>query len=89
MTNIRIPHEVVRAAGGVFVTTAAASLGVFTGLASGIASLVWEGVTSDTFRNMFEEAQAAAKKYHEELDAIGQELNAIADRFKAADDQKF
>ena len=89
MTKIRIPHEVVRAAGGVFLTTAAMSLGAFGILVSGIGALAWEGVTSQAFREMFEQAQAAAKKYHEELDAVGKELNEIADRFKAADDAKF
>lgn len=89
MTNIRMPHEEVRAVGGVVKQVSEASKAAFSSLSNGVGQLVWEGVTHNAYMEFWQQAQTTMKAYHTELDQINEELTQIADRFKAADEAKF
>jgi WXG100 family type VII secretion target len=86
MPRIVMPHEEVRTAGAKFQEQAQLTTAAISTLTNAVMSLDWEGLTQQAFYQRFEQAQKLMKEYTDLLTVINQDLVAIADRFKAADE---
>lgn len=88
MTNIKIPHEVIREIGKSFANEAIEAEARVAKLNTSLRALDWAGATHSAFFQAWEEALQFKKMYHEELRSINLELTAIADRFQTADEAR-
>jgi WXG100 family type VII secretion target len=88
MTLIRIQPEQVRATAASFRTASQESGAIISRLQGQIQALSteWEGISKERFYNEFEQWQRAMTQFVTLLDEIGQQMNAIAERFEAVDE---
>lgn len=89
MARIRITPEQVRGVASQFSQAANQSQEMVSRLTNAINSMQpeWEGMTSQRFYSDFQQWSAQMTRFVELLNGIGQQLNQIADRFAAADQQ--
>lgn len=89
MARIRITPEQVRGVASQFGQAANQSQEMVSRLTNAINSMQpeWEGMTSQRFYSDFQQWSAQMTRFVELLNGISQQLNQIADRFAAADQQ--
>jgi len=89
MARIRISPEQVRQVAAQFAQSAAQSDEMVNRLANAVKSMQpeWEGMTSQRFYSDFQQWRTQMQQFTELLRGINQQLNQIADRFAAADQQ--
>jgi WXG100 family type VII secretion target len=89
MARIRISPEQVRQVAAQFAQSAAQSDEMVNRLANAVQSMQpeWEGMTSQRFYSDFQQWRTQMQQFTELLRGINQQLNQIADRFAAADQQ--
>lgn len=87
MARIRITPDQVRGVAQQFKSASGESQGMVQKLQSAINSLEseWEGMTKQRFYQEFQQWQQTMSQFVELLNGIGQQLDAIAARFEAAD----
>lgn len=89
MARIRITPEQVRQVASQFAQAASQSedmVGRLTNAVNGMQP-EWEGMTSQRFYGDFQQWSAQMRQFIELLKGINTQLNQIADRFAAADQQ--
>ncbi|MFN3761978.1 MAG: WXG100 family type VII secretion target [Anaerolineae bacterium] len=89
MARIRITPEQVRQVAGQFAQAANQSQEMVTRLTNAVNSMQpeWEGMTSQRFYGDFQQWSGQMTRFVELLNSISTQLNQIADRFAAADQQ--
>ncbi len=89
MARIRITPEQVRQVAGQFAQAANQSQEMVTRLTNAVNSMQpeWEGMTSQRFYSDFQQWSGQMTRFVELLNSISTQLNQIADRFAAADQQ--
>jgi WXG100 family type VII secretion target len=89
MPRIRITPEQVRQVAGQFAQAASQSQDMVARLTNAVNSMQpeWEGMTSQRFYSDFQQWSQQMTRFVELLNSINQQLNQIADRFAAADQQ--
>ncbi len=89
MARIRITPEQVRQVAGQFSQAANQSQEMVTRLTNAVNSMQpeWEGMTSQRFYGDFQQWSSQMARFVELLNSISTQLNQIADRFAAADQQ--
>lgn len=89
MARIRITPEQVRQVAGQFAQAANQSQEMVTRLTNAVNSMQpeWEGMTSQRFYADFQQWSGQMARFVELLNGISTQLNQIADRFAAADQQ--
>jgi len=89
MACIRISPEQVRQVAAQFAQSASQSEEMINRLANAINAMQpeWEGMTSQRFYGDFQQWRGQMQQFTELLRGINQQLNQIADRFAAADQQ--
>jgi len=89
MARIKVTPEQVRQVASQFAQSASQSEEMVARLTNAINSMQpeWEGMTSQRFYSDFQQWSAQMKQFTELLKSINQQLNQIADRFAAADQQ--
>ncbi len=89
MARIRITPEQVRQVAGQFAQAANQSQEMVTRLTNAVNSMQpeWEGMTSQRFYGDFQQWSGQMARFVELLNGISTQLNQIADRFAAADQQ--
>ncbi len=90
MARIRITPEQVRQVAQQFAQAASQSQEMVSRLTNAVNSMQpeWEGMTSQRFYGDFQQWSAQMKQFTDLLNGINQQLNQIADRFAAADQQQ-
>jgi len=89
MARIRITPEQVRQVAGQFAQAAHQSQEMVTRLTNAVNAMQpeWEGMTSQRFYGDFQQWSSQMARFVELLNSISTQLNQIADRFAAADQQ--
>lgn len=89
MARIRITPEQVRQVAGQFAQAANQSQEMVTRLTNAVNAMQpeWEGMTSQRFYSDFQQWSTQMTRFVELLNSISTQLNQIADRFAAADQQ--
>jgi len=87
MARIRISPEQVRQVGSQFKQSSQQSQEMVTRLQNTINGIMpeWEGLTRERFYQDFQQWQTSMRQFVDLLNSIGQQLDAIAARFEAAD----
>lgn len=87
MTRIRITPEQVRQVGNQFKQASAQSDQMVNQLRNTINSLQgdWEGMTKERFYGEFQQWATSMTQFVQLLNQIGQQLEAIAERFRGLD----
>jgi WXG100 family type VII secretion target len=87
MPRIRVAPEQVHQVANQFKQASSSSQEMVTRLQTTMSNLQpeWEGMTSQRFYGEFQQWQQSMTQFVQLLNNIGQELDAIADRFAAAD----
>ena len=87
MARIRISPDQVRQVGSQFKQSSQQSQEMVTRLQNTINNIMpeWEGLTQQRFYQDFQQWQTSMTQFVELLNGIGQQLDAIAARFEAAD----
>jgi len=85
--RIRISPDQVRQVGNQFKQASQQSREMVSRLENTVNSLEpeWEGLTKERFYQEFQQWRTSMNQFVELLDGIGQQLDAIAARFEAAD----
>ncbi len=86
MPRIVMPPEEVLAVARQFAQQREAAETQIRMLQSLVDSLVWEGVTKESFRQRFEEARKKMQQFVQLQEQVKQELEVIANRFSQADE---
>ncbi|MGB9777672.1 MAG: WXG100 family type VII secretion target [Anaerolineae bacterium] len=89
MARIRITPEQVRQVSAQFAQAANQSQEMVSRLTNAVNSMQpeWEGMTSQRFYGDFQQWSSQMARFVELLNSISTQLNQIADRFAAADQQ--
>lgn len=87
MSEIRIPPERVRQVGNQFKQASAQSDQMVNQLRNAVNSMEgqWAGMTKERFYSEFQQWATSMTQFVQLLNQIGQQLDAIAARFEAAD----
>jgi len=87
MARIKITPDQVRQVGGQFKQASQQSQEMVGRLQSTMNSMEgeWEGLTKERFYQEFQQWRTSMNQFVELLNNIGQQLDAIAARFEAAD----
>ncbi len=87
MPRIKITPDQVRGAGNQFKQASQESQQMVNRLQNTISSMEpeWEGLTKQRFYQEFQQWKTSMTQFVELLNNIGQQLDAIAARFEAAD----
>jgi len=89
MARIKVTPEQVRQTASQFAQSASQSQEMVSRLTNAINSMQpeWEGMVSQRFYSDFQQWSTQMKQFTELLNSINTQLNQIADRFAAADQQ--
>jgi len=89
MARIKVTPEQVRQTASQFARSASQSQEMLSRLTNAINSMQpeWEGMVSQRFYSDFQQWSTQMKQFTELLNSINTQLNQIADRFAAADQQ--
>lgn len=87
MVRIRISPDQVRQAGNQFKQASQQSQDMISSLQNLMSSMEpeWEGLTKERFYQEYQQWKTSMTQFVELLNNIGQQLDAIAARFEAAD----
>jgi WXG100 family type VII secretion target len=87
MPRIMVTPEQGRQVSGQFKQASQQSQEMVTKLQSTVSGMQseWEGLTKEKFYTEFQQWQTSMKAFVELLTSIGQQLDAVAARFEAAD----
>jgi len=87
MARIKITPDQIRNVGGQFKQASQDSQAMVNRLQSTISGIEpeWEGLTKERFYQEFQQWKTSMNQFVELLNSIGQQMDAIAARFEAAD----
>ena len=90
MARIRITPEQVHQVAVQFKQASSQSDQMVKQLTNTINNLQgeWEGMTKERFYSEFQQWSTSMRQFVQLLDQIGQQLDAIADKFRAIDEQR-